>query len=91
MSGWTIAAVLGGLLGILIVVLLVVIAKAARRTTENAAMLLEALEDVRRTTLVLSDLEAQSNHTSQVVAEATAALRDQPPPDTEDGHGPAGR
>lgn len=87
MSGWAVASVIGGLLGVLIIVLLAVIARAVRRTTENAGALMEALEDVRTKTAMLADLEAQSEHTSQVVAEAEAALRDLRLPDREEGHG----
>jgi len=91
MSGWAIASVLGAVFGILIVVLLVVIARAVRRTTENAGALMEALDEVRHKTIVLGDLEAQTKHTSDVVAEAAAVLREFQPRDPEDGNGPNGQ
>jgi Sec-independent protein translocase protein TatA len=86
-SGWAIASIVGGLLGILIVGLLVFIAKAVRKTTENAGELVGALEEVRRKTTVLQDLEAQSQHASDVVAEATAVLKEYQPRNPKDGDG----
>ena len=88
MSGWVVASVVGGLFGVLIIVLLAVIARAVKRTTENAALLMEALEQVRNQTVVLADLEAQSEHTSQVVAEAETALRGFQIGENEEGNGP---
>lgn len=91
MSGWVIASVVGGLLGLLIIVLLAVISKAVKRTTENAALLVQALEQVRNQTVVLADLEAQSEHASQVVAEAESALRASRAQENEEGNGPGAR
>ena len=91
MSGWVVASVVGGLFGVLIIVLLAVIARAVKRTTENAALLMEALEQVRSQTVVLADLEAQSEHTSQVVAEAETALRGFQIGENEEGNGPGAR
>lgn len=87
MSGWAIASILGGVLGALIIGLLVFIARAVRRTTENAVELVGALDEVRRKTSVLEDLEVQSKHASDVVAEATAVLREYQPRDPKDGDG----
>jgi Leu/Phe-tRNA-protein transferase len=89
-SAWAIASLAGGLLGVLIVGLLVVIARAVRRTTENAAALMGALEELGGTTAALGDLEAQSRHASDVVAEATAVLREYQPRQPEDGDDPDG-
>ena len=86
-SGWAVAVIAGGLLGLLILVLLAFIAKAVKRTTENAAALVGALEEVRSKTIVLEELEAQSRHASDVVAEAAAVLRESRPPKPEDGDG----
>lgn len=87
MSGWAIASILGGLLGVLIIGLLVFIARAVRRTTENAGELVGALDEVRRKTIVLENLEAQSQHAAEVVAEATAVLREYEPRNPKDGDG----
>lgn len=87
MSGWAVASIAGGLLGLLILVLLAVIARAVKRTTENAAALVGALDEVRSKTIVLEQLEAQSRHASDIVAEAAAVLRESQPREPEDGDG----
>ncbi|HVM05525.1 MAG TPA: hypothetical protein VM242_10145 [Acidimicrobiales bacterium] len=87
MSGWAVASIAGGLLGLLIIVLLAVIAKAVKRTTENAAALVVALDEVRSKTIVLEQLEEQSRHASDIVAEAAAVLRESRPRQPEDGDG----
>ena len=87
MSGWAVATIAGGLLGLLIVVLLAFIAKAVKRTTENATALVGALEEVRSKTIVLEQLEEQSRRASDVVAEAAAVLRESRPHQPEDGDG----
>jgi hypothetical protein len=86
-SGWAVASIAGGLLGLLIIVLLAVIAKAVKRTTENAAALVVALDEVRSKTIVLEQLEEQSRHASDIVAEAAAVLRESRPRQPEDGDG----
>lgn len=91
MSGWAIASIVGGLLGVLIIGLLVFIARAVRRTTENAGELIGALDEVRRKTDVLEKLEVESRRASDVVAEATAVLQEYQPQNPKDGDGRDGK
>ena len=73
-SGWAVASLVGGALGVLLVVLIVVVFKAVARVAENAGALLTAMEEVQTKTLVLADLEAESKASAQVAADAANAL-----------------
>lgn len=75
MSGWAVASLIGAILAAGIVAILVWISRAVVRTAENARELIIALEQVQANTVVLADLEAQTEVTARVAADATQAFR----------------
>lgn len=74
MSGWVVAAIIGGVFAVVIIVLLVVVSKAVMRTARNAGELMEALEQVQAQTKVLADLEARSEQARRGAEDAAAAV-----------------
>lgn len=91
MSGWAIASVVGAVLAAVIIMLLVVVSRAVVRTAQNASALMEALEEVRKNTVVLADFETKSQNSSRVMDDAVAALRELRESERQgDGHEPNG-
>lgn len=75
MSAWAIASIAGAFVAVGLIVLLVVIYKAVLRTAENARELAIALEKVHANTIVLADLEASTAAASQVMNDASWAIK----------------
>ena len=90
MSGWAIAAILGGIFGVLIIVVLVMVSKAVMRTAQNAAELMQAMEEVQARTAVLVDLEARAASATRIGEEAEAALHELDLRDRKEGNGHGG-
>lgn len=91
MSGWAIASLIGAVLAAGIVAILIWISRAVVRTAENARELIVALEQVQANTIVLADLEAQTEATARVATEATQAFRQMHEQQSQrDGHDPDG-
>jgi uncharacterized membrane protein YccC len=90
-SGWAVVSVIGAVLAAGIVAILVWISRAVVRTAENARELIIALEQVQANTVVLADLEAQTEVTARVAADATQAFRQLHEQQSQrDGHDPDG-
>ena len=87
MSGWVIAAILGGLFGVLLIVVLVFVSKAVMRTAQNAAELMQAMEEVQARTAVLVDLEARAADADRISRQATAAMHELDLRDRKEGNG----
>lgn len=90
MSGWVIAGIIGGLFGVLLIVVLVMVSKAVMRTAQNAAELMQAMEEVQARTAVLVDLEARAADAERISQQATAAMQELDLRDRKEGNSDGG-